>query len=476
MKRNLNRLHVRRLKLKPLDYIMLLGAIGSIIALLLGLSNYMERAKQSETNLIQEEMNKEGHNLKAQFDELLENKVEILQALASYPDVYEMDEARQKRFLKQRAFRFGFNHIFIMNMDGIGYYIDEDVHRDQSEEEFFQNLMNNDVFITEPFYTEQGVVFSTICVPILNTKLEKVGVLCGALRLNNMQNVIMDNETVLNGECFILDKEGKYLTSDELTDVTYQVSIFSKTNSELSLIRKALDEKENQKGRVMIEGVEYQTNITYIHEFDWLIVQNIPVTSIVARFEALNIIQGSLSVAIIVLIVCIVRIIYRWYKNINKIYKDPLTECNSRAACLDLLDNVENKYRHRLTLVYMDLNRFKYVNDTYGHDKGDELLCIFSKSIEETFGKLGFVGRMGGDEFIAILQEVPDEEIKGVWAELEQLLLDKSKLLDIDYVITSSYGFASREKGEKVTLETLTHRADEKMYEYKAWFKQKNNM
>lgn len=475
MKRNQNRLHVRRLKLKPLDYIMLLGAIGSMIALLLGLSNYMEKARQSETNLIQEEMDKEGHNLKAQFDELLENKVEILQALASYPDVYEMDEARQKRFLKQRGFRFGFNHIFIMNMDGIGYYIDEDVHRDQSEEEFFQNLMKNDVFITEPFYTEQGVVFSTICVPILNTKLEKVGVLCGALRLNNIQNVIMENETVLNGESFILDKEGKYLTSDALTDVTYQVSIFSKANSELSLIRKALDEKESQKGRVTIEGVEYQTNITYIHEFDWLIVQNIPVTSIVARFEALNIIQGSLSVAIIVLIVCIIRIIYRWYRNINKIYTDPLTKCNSRAACLDLIDNVENKYKQRISFVYMDLNRFKYVNDTYGHEKGDELLCIFGRAIEETFGEIGFAGRLGGDEFIVILQDVTDEKIKSVWAQLEQLLVEKSKLLDIDYVITASYGFASREKGEKETIEALSHRADEKMYEYKAWFKQQNN-
>ena len=143
MKCSQNHLHVRRLKLKPMDYVMLLGAIGSIIAILLGLGNYMESAKQNETNLIQEEMNKESHNLKAQFDELLEDRVEVLQALASFPDVYEMDEARQRRFLKQRAFRFGFNHIFVMNMDGIGYYIDEDVHRDQSEEEFFQNLMNN---------------------------------------------------------------------------------------------------------------------------------------------------------------------------------------------------------------------------------------------------------------------------------------------------------------------------------------------
>ena len=63
--------------------------------------------------------------------------------------------------------------------------------------------------------------------------------------------------------------------------------------------------------------------------------------------------------------------------------------------------------------------------------------------------------------------DVTDEKIKSVWAQLEQLLVEKSKLLDIDYVITSSYGLASREKGEKETMDALSHRADEKMYEYK---------
>lgn len=484
MKRRQSRLHIRRIKLRPLDYIMLLGAIGSIVALLVGLNNYTENAKQNEINLIQEVMINEAHNLHVQFDELLDEKVEVLQALASYPDIYEMDEVRQKKFLKQRAFRFGFNHIFIMNTDGIGYYIDEDTHRDQSEEQFFEDIMSNDVFITEPFYTQQGMVFTTICVPIYNRLTEKVGVLCGALKLNNIQTLIAENETVLNGKCFILDKEGKYLTSEELNDVTYQVSIFNKTNSEVSLIRKALDEKTNQKGRVVIEGVEYQSNITYLHEFDWLIIQNIPVESIFARFETLNLIQSSLTFAIIILVICILRIIYRWYRNINKIYMDTLTKCNSRAACFDLLDNVENKYKYRISFIYMDLNHFKYVNDTYGHDKGDELLCVFSRAIEETFGQIGFVGRMGGDEFIAVLQDVSDAEIEKVWAQLDQLLIERSKLLNIDYVITSSYGYASREKDEKDTIDSLINRADQKMYEYKEWYKQqhkalyihKNNM
>ena len=64
-----------------------------------------------------------------------------------------MDELKQLRMIKQKSYRFGFYHIFVMNKDGVGFYIDENVHRDQKEEDFFQDVMNNDVFITAPFST-----------------------------------------------------------------------------------------------------------------------------------------------------------------------------------------------------------------------------------------------------------------------------------------------------------------------------------
>lgn len=446
---------------------MLIGATVSILFLMIGLTSYMENAKTNQITLIQEVMGNEAHNLKIQFEDLLDEKVELLQALVTYPDIYEMDEERQKDFVLYRSRRFGFNHMFIMNKDGVGYYIDEGVHRNQKTEQFFADVMNNDVFITEPFYTEQGVVFTTICVSIVDKSGEKVGALCAALKLNNLQELITDNEMILNGGCFILDKNGKYLTSNVSKDVSHQVSIYDKKDSDVALVKKALAEKADQQGTLVIEGIEYQSRITYLEDFNWLIVQTIPTSEIVSRFSALNVLQTSLSISIFILICCIVRIIYSWNKNNDKIYMDTLTKCNSRAACLDLLDNIEKKYNHRITILYMDLNRFKYVNDTFGHDKGDELLCVFSKAIEETFGEIAFVGRMSGDEFISVLEDVSDADIEVMWSKLEALLVERSALLGIDYVITSSYGYASREKNEKESLESLMHKADEKMYEYK---------
>ena len=166
------------------------------------------------------------------------------------------------------------------------------------------------------------------------------------------------------------------------------------------------------------------------------------------------------------------RIIYQWNKSNTKIYTDTLTKCNSRAACFDLLDSLEDTKKWAITIVYMDLNRFKYVNDTFGHEKGDELLCIFSAALEETFGKIGFVGRMGGDEFVVILLDTDEAMLKEIWAQLEGILIEKSKLLDFDYEIKSAYGFATREKGSKESLEAIMQQADINMYEYKKQMKQ----
>ena len=178
---------------------------------------------------------------------------------------------------------------------------------------------------------------------------------------------------------------------------------------------------------------------------------------------------------IAILIYCIVRIIYSWKKSNKKIYTDTLTQCNSRAACLDLLDRLEENRKQQITIVYMDLNRFKWVNDTYGHDKGDELLKIFANVLMQTLGKEGFVGRMGGDEFIAMLLDTTEEELLQLWQQVEEELLKQSDKLGFPYQITSSYGYAIREKGDKTSLNVILQLADMKMYENKVARKSREN-
>ena len=145
-----------------------------------------------------------------------------------------------------------------------------------------------------------------------------------------------------------------------------------------------------------------------------------------------------------------------------------MTKGFNRAACFRVLEYLEKRKKYDITIVYMDLNKFKLVNDTYGHDKGDELLCIFSDALVQVFGEEGFVGRMGGDEFISVILNITESEIRELWMQLDKMLSEKSKTLDFPYQITSAYGCATRKKNETESLNLVMQKADQYMYENKA--------
>lgn len=460
-------LRVQRLKLKKSDYFMLVMVMLSLVFIMVAFAMYTNRAQEQQTELVQTVMENMAKNQRNQFENYVDEKIEILQALAKYPEVYNMDEKQQEKFIKKHSIDFGFGQMFVVNTEGMGFYIDEGAHRDQKDEPFFKEIMENDVVVTDPFYTYSGTAFMTACVSIYNEEEEKVGVLCGSINLTSLQDIIKNNEMILEGQCFIINMSGVYLTSDNPTRVANKVSIYSTKNSELNLIREVITEKVDKNGRVVLDGVEYEAILTYLHDYNWVIVQLIPVTEIEALYSFMSVFQMIFTFIVLSLFVCVVRIIFRWNKSNEKIYTDSLTKGNSRAACYELMESLENRRKQAVTILFMDLNRFKFVNDTYGHDKGDELLCIFNEALEATFGKVGFVGRMGGDEFVSILLDTTDLQIEECWSELESILKEKSAGLEFTYEITSSYGYATRAAGGTESLDLILQYADEKMYEYK---------
>ena len=94
---------------------------------------------------------------------------------------------------------------------------------------------------------------------------------------------------------------------------------------------------------------------------------------------------------------------------------DPLTGIPNRAA---FIEHLNRRPRHislgaHTALLSIDLDRFKQVNDTYGHPVGDELLKQVAARITKIVGNRGEVGRPGGDEFNIILPDVDDRGVLG---------------------------------------------------------------
>lgn len=86
--------------------------------------------------------------------------------------------------------------------------------------------------------------------------------------------------------------------------------------------------------------------------------------------------------------------------------RDPLTRLPNRRAIIehfDLLSSIAKRNDAQLALLYIDLDGFKPVNDQYGHDAGDELLCAVGRRLQKLMRKTDMVARIGGDEFLILL-------------------------------------------------------------------------
>lgn len=95
-------------------------------------------------------------------------------------------------------------------------------------------------------------------------------------------------------------------------------------------------------------------------------------------------------------------------------YVDALTGIANRNKCEKTFQDINEVSVGLFKLIMFDINGLKYVNDTFGHSYGDELIQGFAKALKNVFTKEGiFVGRMGGDEFVVILNEenIPNEEM-----------------------------------------------------------------
>lgn len=155
----------------------------------------------------------------------------------------------------------------------------------------------------------------------------------------------------------------------------------------------------------------------------------------------------------------------------RQISTDPLTSLNNRRELSKyLLREADDREQHnkRLTLIMMDVDGFKQINDTYGHFYGDGVLVAVSEILKSSCkNTAAFLARYGGDEFCIVLPanaEVDAEEIIARVQASVKLWNETHRQMS---PIGLSVGFAEWDAQSDVTYETLLARADKRMYEVK---------
>jgi diguanylate cyclase (GGDEF)-like protein len=122
--------------------------------------------------------------------------------------------------------------------------------------------------------------------------------------------------------------------------------------------------------------------------------------------------------------------------------RDLLTGLGNRVAYDEYLKNFNGKKHIVLGTVIMDLDNFKRVNDVFGHQAGDQALKTFAGQLELVFRGKGLAIRLGGDEFIVLLQENQRVVVEKYIQNLKKRLMDYNQSGVVPYDIQFSYGIA----------------------------------
>ncbi len=144
---------------------------------------------------------------------------------------------------------------------------------------------------------------------------------------------------------------------------------------------------------------------------------------------------------------------------------DALTGCHNRASILSSLEReLEREDATGTAVVYVDLDNFKPVNDTHGHAAGDELLILAAARLKDASRREDDIGRLGGDEFIVLLRDIPSADVAmHVAHRICGSLHTSIELPGGTVELRASVGVACADH-ESVSAEELIRRADAAMY------------
>ncbi|MGB0713101.1 MAG: PAS domain S-box protein [Gammaproteobacteria bacterium] len=152
-------------------------------------------------------------------------------------------------------------------------------------------------------------------------------------------------------------------------------------------------------------------------------------------------------------------------------HHDALTDLPNRALLADRLYQAMAQARrrhHHVAVIYLDLDGFKQINDTLGHEAGDLVLITLGKRMRDALRETDTVGRLGGDEFVAILADL--DTVDGTVPVLERLLKAMNTPIPIngsEQRVSASLGVTFYPQAEDVDGDQLLRQADQAMYQAK---------
>ena len=192
-----------------------------------------------------------------------------------------------------------------------------------------------------------------------------------------------------------------------------------------------------------------QQNASLVHTIELCLIYNIAAVLLILMRQTAKTIHLSLK-----------------NKELNqKAYLDVHTSLPNKSKC-ELLLNRTDILPDSVCCIMFDLNNLKYINDSLGHIAGDSLILNFANILKQVIPQEQFVGRYGGDEFMAVLTDTSRQEVAKLLADItsKTVLFNQH---NPQFMLFFAYGCAFSSDYSALTLQALLDKADSLMYQHK---------
>ena len=415
--------------------------VAFIIATAMGILVFSIASHHAADQLAQKKLTSNISRQSIHFEEILNVNYQFLDGVAAQIGAEgELISEKNKNMLSAIQSTTSIDHVALIEPDGTSHYENGDI-KNVSHRSYFQEGITGKRTLSDPVQSsidhETRVILS---VPVLHDNAI-IGLLSASYNVTELNHLIFDDLFGGEGFCIIINEDGDIITldgnsthqiisyGDNFFDFYSQWTVCGKDS--LQTIRDAFQAKTHGLLKLSQPGIQKSSRyVAYapILLNNWMICYVIPVSVANANYSFIHNYELILNVYFILLIILLIgRIVSVHTRDYNELVHtaqiDGLTAVYNKEHTQPAIDEFLRTSRPDAlhAFLILDIDKFKNVNDTYGHAVGDKVLQRVGEFLKNQFRDDDIIGRVGGDEFVILMKQVSSRDaalsrVRSMWS------------------------------------------------------------
>ena len=410
-------------------YIYAVGAF--LVFLLLCLSVFFGAVRRSMEQNVRQTITANIDRQSTAFSSNITVQYQYLEGFAGYlGEIGELRSEDTMTLMRQVCEKSGLERIAIIDPDGTAHYSSGEV-KNVAEREYFRQAMQGERCLSDPLESAvDGETRVILCVPVYHDG-EVAGVLGGSYDVGALSHMLFEDIYGGTGYSLIVTADGEivaYDGSEEYRKIhpddnvfTYYAQMTLLQGDTIETMRDGFANRKSGNVKMRREGDVRYLSYAPININDWTMCYIVPEKTaeapyrMITRYEGM--LMGMVLLGMAVLLAGVFRMMTRRQKELEQAAQvDALTGLLNKRSTETAIDRwLQEAHPKKQVFIMLDVDKFKEINDQYGHATGDAALRLVGQTLLRFFWEDDIIGRIGGDEFVVLMKRVNairDAELK----------------------------------------------------------------